>query len=62
MWVRTTFCQQRFVAPLWAFCFATGALRATFETKLTGFNKIPPKSKIEQNAYYHYGTVSFQKL
>jgi hypothetical protein len=47
---------------LWAFCFATGALRAAFEKKLTGLNRIPSKSKIERNAYYHYGTVSSQKL
>jgi hypothetical protein len=46
--------------PLWAFCFATGAVHAALETHLTGLNKVPPKSKIEQNAYYHYGTVSFQ--
>jgi sugar/nucleoside kinase (ribokinase family) len=47
--------------PLWAICFATGAVRAALETRLTGLNKIPPKSKIEQNAYYYYGTVSYQK-
>ncbi|MFL6430530.1 MAG: PfkB family carbohydrate kinase [Nitrososphaeraceae archaeon] len=47
--------------PLWAICFAAGAVRAALETRLTGLNKIPPKSKIEQNAYYYYGTVSFQK-
>jgi hypothetical protein len=47
--------------PLWAFCFATRAVHAALETHLTGLNKVPPKSKIEQNAYYHYGTVSFQK-
>jgi sugar/nucleoside kinase (ribokinase family) len=47
--------------PLWAICFATGAVRAALETRLAGLDKIPPKSKIEQNAYYYYGTVSFQK-
>ena len=47
--------------PLLAICFATGAMSAVLKTKLTGLNKIPTKSKIEQNAYYHYGTVSFQK-
>src|ERR687888_1966613 len=46
--------------PLWAFCFAAGAVHAALETRLTGLDKIPPKSKIEQNAYYYYGTISFQ--
>lgn len=48
--------------PLWAICFAAGTVRAALETKLTGLDKIPPKSKIEHNAYYYYGTVAFQKL
>jgi sugar/nucleoside kinase (ribokinase family) len=48
--------------PLWAICFGAGAVRAALETKLTGLNKIPSKSKIEQNAYYYYCTIMFQKL
>ena len=48
--------------PLWAICFAAGTVRAALETKLTGLNKIPSKSEIEHNAYYYYGTVTFQKL
>jgi hypothetical protein len=44
--------------PLRAICFAIGAGTAALETKLTGLNKIPTKSKIEQNAYYHYCTIS----
>lgn len=48
--------------PLWAICFGAGAVRAALETKLTGLNKIPSKSKIEYNAYYYYGTVAFQRL
>jgi sugar/nucleoside kinase (ribokinase family) len=48
--------------PLWAICFGAGAVRAALETRLTGLNKIPSKSKIEQNAYYYYGTIMFQKL
>jgi sugar/nucleoside kinase (ribokinase family) len=48
--------------PLWAICFGVGAVRAALETKLTGLNKIPSKSKIEHNAYYYYGTVAFQRL
>lgn len=48
--------------PLWAICFGAGAVRAALETKLTGLNKVPSKSKIEQNAYYYYGTIMFQKL
>lgn len=48
--------------PLWAICFGAGAVRAALETRLTGLSKIPSKSKIEQNAYYYYGTIMFQKL
>jgi sugar/nucleoside kinase (ribokinase family) len=48
--------------PLWAICFGAGAVRAALETKLTGLNKIPSKSKIEENASYYYGTIAFQKL
>lgn len=48
--------------PLWAICFAAGTVRASLETRLTGLNKIPSKSEIEHNAYYYYGTVTFQKL
>jgi sugar/nucleoside kinase (ribokinase family) len=48
--------------PLWAICFGAGAVRAALETKLTGLNKIPSKSNIEQSAYYYYGTIMFQKL
>ena len=55
-------CSYKRERSFMAFCFVTGALRATFETKLTGLNNIPPKSKIEQNAYYRYRTASFWKL
>ena len=48
--------------PLWAICFGAGAIRAALETKLTGLNKVPSKSKIEDCASYYYNTVSFKML
>jgi sugar/nucleoside kinase (ribokinase family) len=48
--------------PLWAICFGAGAVRAALETKLIGLNKIPSRSKIEQNASYYYSNISFEKL
>ncbi len=48
--------------PLWAICFAAGAVQGALETNLVGLEKIPSKSKIEQNASYYYNTVSFQEI
>jgi sugar/nucleoside kinase (ribokinase family) len=48
--------------PLWAICFAAGAVQAALETNLVGLEKIPSRSKIEQNASYYYNTVSFQEI
>ena len=48
--------------PLWALCFAAGALRAALETKVAGLNKIPAMSKIEASASYFYNTVGFQNV
>ena len=48
--------------PLWAICFGAGAVQAALETNLLGLEKVPPKSKIEQNASYYYNTISFQEI
>jgi sugar/nucleoside kinase (ribokinase family) len=48
--------------PLWAICFAAGAVQAALERNLVGLEKVPSKSKIEQNASYYYNTVSFQEI
>jgi sugar/nucleoside kinase (ribokinase family) len=48
--------------PLWAVCFAAGALRAALETRKTGLDKIPPYPKIESSASYFYNTVGFEDL
>ena len=48
--------------PLWAICFGAGAVQAALETNLLGLEKVPSKSKIEQNASYYYNTLSFQEV
>jgi sugar/nucleoside kinase (ribokinase family) len=48
--------------PLWAICFGAGAIQAALETNLVGLDKVPSKSKIEQNASYYYNTISFKKI
>jgi sugar/nucleoside kinase (ribokinase family) len=48
--------------PLWAICFAAGALRAALETKEAGLHKIPAINKIEASASYFYNTVGFQNV
>jgi sugar/nucleoside kinase (ribokinase family) len=48
--------------PLWAICFGAGAVQAALETNLLGLEKVPTKSKIEQNASYYYNTISFQEI
>jgi sugar/nucleoside kinase (ribokinase family) len=48
--------------PLWAICFAAGAVRSALETKKKGLLKIPSKSKIEQIATYFYNTINFAKF
>jgi sugar/nucleoside kinase (ribokinase family) len=48
--------------PLWAICFAAGALRAALETKEAGLGKIPATNKIEASASYFYNTVGFQNV
>ena len=48
--------------PLWAICFGAGAVQAALETNLLGLEKVPRKSKIEENASYYYNTISFQEI
>lgn len=48
--------------PLWAICFAAGALRAALETKEAGLAKVPAINKIEASASYFYNTVGFQNV
>ena len=48
--------------PVWAICFATGALKAALETKKAGLEKIPSYNKIETEASYYYNSVSFQNV
>lgn len=46
--------------PVWAICFAAGALKAALETGKAGLAKVPQYSKIETEASYYYNSVSFQ--
>jgi sugar/nucleoside kinase (ribokinase family) len=48
--------------PVWAICFGAGGIRAALETNSEGLDKVPSKSKIEQNASYYYNTISFRKI
>lgn len=48
--------------PVWAICFAIGALKAALETKKAGLGKVPQYSKIETEASYYYNSVSFQNV
>jgi sugar/nucleoside kinase (ribokinase family) len=48
--------------PLWAICFGAGAVTAALDTRKTGLNKVPSKSKIENDASYFYNTISFRRL
>ena len=48
--------------PLWALCFGAGAVRAALETGERGLSKIPPFSRIEENASYFYNTIGFKQL
>ena len=48
--------------PVWAICFAAGALKAALETKKAGLGKVPQYNKIEIEASYYYNSVSFQNV
>jgi sugar/nucleoside kinase (ribokinase family) len=48
--------------PVWAICFAAGALKAALETKARGLAKVPQYNKIETEASYFYNSLSFQNI
>ena len=47
---------------VWAFCFAVGAAAAAIDSKCRGVEKIPRRSKVEENASYYYNTLKYEKL
>jgi sugar/nucleoside kinase (ribokinase family) len=47
---------------VWAFCFAVGAAAAALDSKCRGVEKIPKRSKVEENASYYYNTLKYEKL
>ena len=47
---------------VWAFCFAVGAAAAALDSKRRGVEKIPKRSKVEENASYYYNTLKYEKL
>jgi len=48
--------------PVWAFCFASGALTAALQTREIGIEKIPHRSAIEENASYYYNLMNYEKI
>ena len=48
--------------PLWAFCFACGAVNAAIDSHKVGIDKIPSKRSVETSAAYFYNTVEFSSL
>jgi len=55
-----TFMREKDV--VWAFCFAVGAAAAALDSKCRGVEKIPRRSKVEENASYYYNTLKYEKL
>ena len=47
---------------IWGLCFAAGAVTASLQTNLRGLEKIPNRSKVEENASYFYNTLQFDKI
>ncbi len=47
---------------VWAFCFAVGAAAAALDSKCRGVEKIPKRSKVEENASYYYNTLKYERL
>ena len=47
---------------VWAFCFAVGAAAAAIDSRCRGVEKIPRRSKVEENASYYYNTLKYEKL
>lgn len=45
--------------PIWALCFAAGALTSALQTREIGIEKIPSKSAIEENAAYYYNIMNY---
>lgn len=47
--------------PLWALCFAGGAVQAALDTKSLGILKIPRRGAVQTNASYFYNLVEYRK-
>jgi hypothetical protein len=47
---------------IWAFCFAVGAAVASLNLKRRGLEKIPKRSKVEENAAYFYAALNYEKF
>lgn len=47
--------------PLWAFCFAGGAVQAALDTKSLGLLKVPRRGAVQTNASYFYNLVEYRK-
>lgn len=48
--------------PIWALCFAAGALISALQTREIGIEKIPSKSAIEENATYYYNLMNYDTI
>jgi len=48
--------------PIWALCFAAGALSSALQTREIGIEKIPSKSAIEENATYYYNVMNYDTI
>jgi len=48
--------------PIWALCFAAGALISALQTREIGIEKIPSKSAIEENATYYYNVMNYDTI
>ena len=48
--------------PLWALCFAGGAVQAALDTKALGLAKVPKKGAVQTNASYFYNLVKYKQV
>lgn len=48
--------------PLWALCFAGGAVQAALDTKGMGLLKIPHRGAAQTNASYFYNLVKYRQV
>jgi sugar/nucleoside kinase (ribokinase family) len=48
--------------PIWAICFAVGAVTAALETRQVGIAKIPSIRDVEETASYLYNGIKFQHV